>query len=417
MFKKRITPFACILISVLVCIVTCVGSVAVLNNRHNARVNQLRKQTAGIGEYINLVNSMGDSADKYAKLSLLIDKLEQYYVNDYNESAVWDNIYKTLALSIGDNYSQYFTAEEYNALISENSGNFVGIGVHATFDVDANGIYIFGVMPNSPAEKGGLLKGDIIVSAEGVDATESNYYTMLDLIRGEEGSEVSLTVLRGEEKLDFTLIRGGVASENVIYEKLNDNVAYIRILSFSDETLTTQFTSAISRAQQDGCDRFIFDLRNNSGGFLEEICKTLDILLPEGPIINIVDKAGNTTTRDSDANSIKAEKMVVLCNESTASAAELFTAALRDYDLAEIVGVKTFGKGTMQTTYTLEDGSAIKMSTAFYNPPSNESYDGVGIIPDYEVKLDEKWESRFYKMPKEEDRQLQKAIELVTSTD
>ena len=417
MFKKRITPFACIVISVLVCIITCVGSVAVLNNRHNAEVNQLRKQTAGIGEYINLVNSMGDSADKYAKLSLLIDKLEQHYVNNYNESDVWDNIYKTLALSIGDNYSQYFTAEEYNAMISENSGNFVGIGVHATFDVDANGIYIFGVMPNSPAERGGLQKGDIIVSAEGVDATESNYYTMLDLIRGEEGSEVSLTVLRGEEKMDFTLIRADVASENVIYEKLEDNVAYIRILSFSDATLTTQFTSAISLAQKDGCDRFIFDLRNNSGGFLEEICKTLDILLPKGPIINIVDKAGNTTTRDSDENCIKAEKMVVLCNESTASAAELFTAALRDYELAEIVGVKTFGKGTMQTTYTLEDGSAIKMSTAFYNPPSNESYDGVGISPDYEVKLDEKWESRFYKMPKDEDTQLKKAIQIVTSTD
>ncbi|MBE6693038.1 MAG: S41 family peptidase [Ruminococcaceae bacterium] len=417
MFKKRITPFACIVISVLVCIVTCVGSAAILNNRHSAENNQLRQQTAGISGYIELINSMGDSADKYAKLSVLIDKLEQHYVNGYDESNLWDNIYKTLVMSIGDDYSRYFTAEEYNAMKSEDSGSFVGIGVHATFDVDAKGIYIFGVMPNSPAEKGGLLKGDIIVSADGVDATESNYYTMLDLIGGEAGTEVSLTVLRGEEKIDFTLIRSNIASENVIYEKLDDNVAYIRILSFSDETLTAQFTTAISKAQNDGCSRFIFDLRNNAGGFLEEICKTLDILLPEGPIINIVDKAGNITTRDSDANCIKAEKMVVLCNQSTASAAELFTAALRDYDLAEIVGVKTFGKGTMQTTYTLEDGSAIKMSTAFYNPPSNESYDGVGIIPDYEVKLDEKWESRFYKMPKEEDAQLQKAIELVTSTD
>ncbi len=416
MFKKRITPFTCVVVSVMMCIVTCVGTVSLLNNRHKSEINQLRMQTSGMGEYADLLNSLGNSADKYSKLSLLIDKLEQNYVNDYNEDTIWENIYKTLALSIGDNYSQYFTAEEYNTILSDDSGNFVGIGVHATFDVDENGIYIFGVMPNSPAEKVGMRTGDVIVSVEGVEATATNYYTMLDLVRGEEGTEVSVKVLRGEEMIDLKITRAAVASENVIYEKLDNGIAYIRILSFSDETLTTQFTSAISRAQQDNCGKFVFDLRNNAGGFLEEICKTLDILLPKGPIINIVDKAGNTATRDSDDNCIKAEKMVVLCNESTASAAELFTAALRDYELAEIVGVKTFGKGTMQTTYTLEDGSAIKMSTAFYNPPSNESYDGVGITPDYEVKLDEKWDSRFYKMPKEEDTQLQKAIEIVNST-
>ena len=142
-------------------------------------------------------------------------------------------------------------------------------------------------------------------------------------------------LLRGEEKLDFKLIRDVVASESVVYENLGNGVAYLRIHSFADDTFTAQFLSEMSRAQQDGCTKFVFDVRNNTGGYLEEICKTLDVLLPEGPIINIVDKDGKTTSRDSDANCIKADKMVVLCNEATASAAELFTAALRDYELAE----------------------------------------------------------------------------------
>ena len=416
MLKKRINLFTCVVISLLVCITTCVGTVSLLNKRHKSELNELRLQNAQVVPYVNLINSIADSGDKYAKLSALIDRLEKHYVNDYDEDTTWENIYRTLAMSIGDDYSRYFTAEEYQALMSEGNGNFVGIGVHATYDVDTKGIYLFGITKNSPAEKAGLKTGDVIISADGVESTGNNYYTMLDIIGGEAGTEVSLTVLRGEEKIDFKLIRDVVASENVVYENLGDGIAYLRIHSFADDTFTAQFLSEMSRAQQDGCTKFVFDVRNNTGGYLEEICKTLDVLLPEGPIINIVDKDGKTTSRDSDANCIKADKMVVLCNEATASAAELFTAALRDYELAEIVGQKTFGKGTMQTTYVLDDGSAIKMSTAFYNPPSNESYDGVGIIPDHDVKLDEKWETRFYKMPKEEDVQLQKALEILNST-
>ena len=416
MFQKRLTPFACILISFLVCAVTFV---AVSSNRSVAeqeRLNELRAETASYAEYADFIDSVGEDGDKYTKLARIIDVLEGNYVRDYDDETLWSNIYRAIAVSIGDKYSQYFTVEEYDELVNSNDGDFVGIGVHATYDSETHGIYIFGVMPGSPAEKGGIQKGDIIVAAEGMEATEDNYYDMLDKIRGESGTEVTVTVLRNGEKTDYMLVRSAVASENVIYEKLDSDIAYVRILSFSDETLTAQFTSKIALAQNEGCTKFIFDVRNNSGGFLDEICSTLDLLLPEGTIINIVDKDGNTTTRDSDANCIQSQGMVVLCNGNTASAAELFTAALRDYGLAEIVGETTFGKGTMQTTYTLDDGSAIKMSTAFYNPPSNESYDGIGITPDYNVALPEEWADSFYKMPKEEDTQLKKAIELLSST-
>ncbi|MBR5286851.1 MAG: S41 family peptidase, partial [Clostridia bacterium] len=175
-----------------------------------------------------------------------------------------------------------------------------------------------------------------------------------------------------------------------------------------------EFVKIIALAQSEQCESFIFDVRNNGGGYLDEILAVLDTLLPEGPIINIVDKNGATQTHNSDANCIKGE-MVVLCNGNTASAAELFTAALRDYKLAKTVGQTTFGKGTMQTTRLLSDGSALKLSVAFYNPPSNVSYDKIGIKPDYEIKLTEYWENRYFKMPIEEDTQLQKAIELLNS--
>lgn len=412
MFEKRISPFACVILVFLAVAVTFVGTTVGRNLGEMEKLNAYRQENSSV----NAQDNLAYDKEYIAKISQIIDVIENNYIRDFDDNLIWENMCRALAISIGDKYAQYFTAEEYDALINTKDGDFVGIGVHASYDVDTHGVYIFGVMPMSPAESCGIQKGDVIVAVEGTQCTEDNYYNVLELVRGESGTTVNITVSRDNEKLDFTLTRAAVASENVIYENLGDGIAYIRILSFSDETLGTQFATKIALAQSAGCTKFVFDVRNNSGGYLEEICKTLDILLPEGPIINMVDKNGTTTTKNSDANCIKADKMVVLCNTKTASAAELFTAALRDYDLAEIVGTKTFGKGSMQTTYSLSDGSAIKFSTALYNPPSNVSYDGIGIEPDYVVELPEEWVQRFYKMPIEQDVQLQKALEILSST-
>lgn len=410
MFKKRITPFACVVVSMLVCITTVVATLSISSVDDKKEVNDNRLESAELSKYQDLIKLIGNDKSRYEKLSTLIALIESSYVHDYEEDAVWNNIYTALAASLGDDYSYYLTAEEYNALIDSGDGDFVGIGVHATYDVDSQGIYIFGVIPNSPAEEVGLENGDIIVKAEGIEASESTYYDVLNSIRGEAGTKVNVTVLRGEEEIDFVITRQAVASENVLYQKLDGNIAYIRILSFADTRVSDEFVQKIALAQSEKCEKFIFDVRNNSGGYLDQILKVLDVILPEGPIINVVYKNGKTETQNSDANCIQG-KMAVLCNGNTASAAELFTAALRDYKLADIVGETTFGKGTMQTTRMLSDGSAIKLSIAFYNPPSNVSYDKIGVKPDFEIKLDEYWENRYFKMPIEEDTQLQKAIE------
>ncbi len=414
MFKKKITPFACIIISLIVCATTFVGVYSHMTVVNKAKNNADRIENAAFGKYDTLDKLDGDEATRYNKLALLLSLIEQRYIREFDKDTLWDNVYRSLLLSIGDDYSQYLTAEEYNALIDSGNGNFVGIGVHATHDVDTGGVYIFGAMKDSPAEKAGITEGDIIIAVGDTKITAENYYEALDKIRGEVGTTVQITVQRGEDIFDVTVTRAKVASENVLYKKLDNDIGYMRILSFADETVSEEFEAKIKSALDEGCKSFIFDVRNNGGGYLDEIKAVLDLLLPEGPIINIVDKDGNTTTHYSDAECIDVP-MTVLCNEGTASAAELFTAALRDYEMATIIGKTTFGKGTMQSTTPLSDGSALKLSYAYYNPPKNVSYDKIGIKPDYDIDLDEKWANRFFKMPLDEDAHLLKAIELLNS--
>ena len=409
MFSKKVTPFTCIIISMLVFILTFVGVNANRSVAEKAVLNQYRDY------YSDHIKVASDDQVNYQKLTEILDFIDKNYVNEYDKAVLWDNIFRTISFSLGDKYSFYFNKEENAQQQSSAKGTFVGIGVRVTYHESINGIYIYGVVEGSPAYNAGIQKGDIIIATDSVTFKDGNYRELLNSISGKVGSSVTLKVLRQGKELSFTVNRAVVNNENVLYQKLNDGIAYICIYSFYDTTFSSQFTTAISKAQADGCTKYIFDLRNNSGGYLEQVCKSLDILLPKGTIINIVE-AGKTSVIESDENCITSQGMVVLCNGETASAAELFTAALRDYKLAEIVGETTYGKGSMQTQLTLSDGGMFKITTAYYNPPSNLSYDGIGINPDYAVAIPKEWEGKFYIMPMEEDPQLNKAISILNST-
>lgn len=415
MFRQLVSPFVCILLCLVVCVLTFVGTAAYTSQREEQRLNEMREEWSQYAKY-NIFNDLSDEELKNVdKLFKLIELLEDDSIREFDREHIWEMIYKSLAIGTNDIYGQYLTAEEYAATKESTSGHFVGIGVRVIYDEVSNGAYIYGVITDSGASKAGLQKGDIIIEAEGVKSTDQeSYLEMVNSILGEADTNVQIKVKRGDKTLDFTITRAQVLSENVLYEKLAGDIAYIQILTFSDGSLPYQVKAKMEMAQEDGCTSYIFDVRNNTGGLLESITGVLDPLLPEGPIINTVDKYGNKETISSDADCFKAP-MVVLCNKSTASAAELFTAALRDYDMATIVGETTYGKGSMQTTKLLSDGSAIKMTTALYTPPSGESYDGIGIVPDVEVKLDEEWVNKFQIMPRERDHQLKKAIEILNS--
>lgn len=391
---RRISLAAAIFLALFLCVATFLSTYTVMMVRMNAAVNEQKQAYA-----------------KFSKLESLLEHIDQNYVRDYDESALWDGIYEGLYNAVGDPYTVYMTAEEYAAYTGDRSGSYVGIGIHVVFDAEAGAIAIYRVTPDSPAERAGLLAGDRIIAVEDTAVSAATYSEAVDKVVGEEGTAVNLTVRRGEETLQKRVTRAKVKSENVIYERLEGNVALIAILSFSDGSVTEQFKAALEQAQADGCKAYLFDVRNNPGGSLNVICDILDLLVPEGDIVHIVASDGSETTRRSDAEHFLDAPMAVLCNGGTASAAELFTADLRDFGLATIVGETTFGKGTMQTISPLPDGSAVKLTTSYYNPASNVSYDGIGIRPDVEIALTAEQASRFYLLSHEEDPQLQAALQ------
>lgn len=393
---RRISLAAAIFLALFLCVATFVSTYTVMMVRMNAAVNRQKEAYA-----------------KFSKLDSLLAHIEERYVRDYDESELWDGIYAGLFDAVGDPYTEYMTAEEYAAYTSDRSGSYVGIGIHVVFDPDADAIAIYRVTPDSPAEQAGLLAGDRITAVENVEVSAATYSEAVDLVAGEEGTAVTMTIRRGEETLEKRITRAKVMSQNVLYERLDGGIAYIAILSFAESSVTEQFSSALTQAQIDGCTSYLFDVRNNPGGSLNVICDVLDLLLPKGITVRIVAPDGTETTRESDAEHFLDAPMAVLCNSGTASAAELFTADLRDYGLAKLVGETTFGKGTMQTISPLSDGSAVKLTSSFYNPASGVSYDGVGIHPDVEVSLTPEQQARFYLLSHEEDPQLQEAIRLL----
>ncbi len=271
------------------------------------------------------------------------------------------------------------------------------------------------VYAGSPADKAGMLPGDLITAVEGQSVQDIGYYGAIDLVKGEEGTQVSMTIRRGssyEQSLELKMIRAKLEEITVtwrIYPKASD-VAVVNITGFDAKT-PTQFEKCVNEAIRSGVKGIVFDVRNNPGGNLDAICSILDALLPEGPIIRIDYKGEeNDTHIDSDAECLDMP-MVVLCNENTASAAELFTSALKDYNIAKVVGTTTFGKGTMQSILELSGGRGVSVTSAYYLPPFSDNYHHKGITPDVVVELpDDLKNVNLYKLTDEEDVQMQAAV-------
>lgn len=357
-------------------------------------------------------------ADKLAELDGMVD---QVYIGDVDYDEADRSIMLGYLAALGDPYAYYYTADEYKQMTDESNGSSQGIGVSVIYDKDTALMEIISVFPDSAAEKAGMMVGDLVAYVgkgdDRVYVAEYGYEQSIDLIRGEAGTTVDLTVLRGNEmkEIDFTIERGYFSEQSVMYHKYapDPTVGVIKITGFEGVT-PNQFTEAVTELTKDGVTRLIIDLRYNPGGDRVSICTILDYILPEGPLLRIKDADGNITVINESGEGHIDIPMVVVVNDGTASAAELFTAAMRDYDRAKVVGTTTYGKGCMQTFYRLSDGSYFKCTTAMYCPPYSDNYDGVGIVPDVEVELDEALrEKNIYKITDEEDNQLAAAYELI----
>lgn len=356
------------------------------------------------------LNKAYDNVSKFAAIFEAYEIFDENYIYQINDKNLVDIMLLTFASQ--DKYFSYYTAEEWIEMNNTHQGVSYGIGVYVS--EGSEGILVAHVMKDSPAYIAGLKYNDCIVEIDGVSVKSVGYENAVDLVSGEAGTIVNITVIRDGEKKVIPVRRGEYTAETVLYETIvsdtGKKVGYIRILEFYSVTVS-QFKNAVNALISDGCESLVFDVRDNPGGELSAILSILDFLLPEGPIVHILDADKKEIDRyDSDKNEIDMP-MAVLANENTASAAELFTSALRDYDKAKIVGTKTYGKGCGQNAYALSNGGYIYVTSFFYNPPFGKNYDGIGIYPNIEIQLSEKYKDKnLFFVPHEDDAQIKAAI-------
>ena len=394
--SKKISIGTAVILMLLAVLVTFQLTFVALSNKYQSELNELTI-----------------SQDMYAKLAAVDELYRTLYIGDIDEKTLTDYLIRGYVLGTGDKYAYYLDEEQFAEMMASNNAELQGIGIKVIYQNDM--IEIISVMPDSPALEAGLEPGDIIAYVGGESVAELGYTAAVNRLQGEAGTLAEFTVQRGDELIDYSIERGYVNEQSVMYHvyEPDPTIGIVKILSFNLGT-PEQFKSACEELIAGGVTKFVFDVRYNPGGDLESITEILDYLLPEGPIVRIVDAEGNEDVRYSDASELDMP-MCVLVNSSTASAAELFSSALQDYDKAELVGTVTYGKGTMQTIIRLADNTGLGISYRMYNPPYSDNYEGVGVQPDYVVEMDESVaDKNIYKITDEEDTQLQKAIELLT---
>ena len=317
--------------------------------------------------------------------------LDEYYdkINLKDKNAVTDALLNCYVASLDDRWATYRTPDEYSSYNSSSSGTLIGIGITVTVGETDGGIKILNTVSGSPAEASGILAGDIIVAIDDTRVENMDFITATSLIAGEVGTKVKITVLRNGSELVFDIMRAMIDETTVSYS-IEDGIGYIRISSFKLNT-DEQFKAAIDYMKQNGVDSVIYDLRENLGGYLTTVFEMLEYLAPKGT--TLVSFSDGTSPMVDESDESYLPYAVVLTDYNTASAAELFTAAVRDlskmgYGKAISLGETTRGKGVMQSTFSLGDGSAITFTSAYYNAPLGENFHEMGIAPDVRVPLD-----------------------------
>ncbi len=358
----------------------------------------------------SMLYDVTDKGGVYEKISEIETLVKEHYFDEVDEETLKDALADGYLVGLEDEYAVYYSVSEYEKKKLSNSGVRVGIGV--TLQLDESGYAkVIDVSEQGSAFGAGIQKGDKVIAVDGTAVTGMKLSDIVNMVTGEEGTEVKLTVRREAEELQIGVKRASFDLQTVKYEMLG-SVGYIKISGFNAKT-ATQFITAVEELKAKGAVGLIFDVRNNGGGLVDAVSKCLDILVPEGDIVTAEYANGDTKVlHDSDAKELNLP-MVVLQNEDTASAAELFSATLRDYKKASIVGTKSYGKGVMQTIYELEDGSAIAITTAKFYPHSMVSFHETGIAPNHEVTLTKEQLEKVMAGDKSDDPQLYKAIEIL----
>lgn len=327
--------------------------------------------------------------------------IETKYVNDTDDVKLIDGAIDGMVKSLNDPHSNYLSPKMYKTLMEQTEGSFAGIGVVMGMDNEQK-IHIVGIMENYPGQKAGLQEGDEILAVDGVPVTQMAFDEVAAHVRGQAGTDVVLTIMRDNANQDITITRDNIKLKTVGHKMLDNNIGYIQIVSFSEDT-ANEFNEAYNDLKNQGMKALVLDLRNNPGGLLTTCVEIAKKLVPKGEIVSIVDKQGNKETYSS---SLEAPEypLVVLINKNSASASEILSGAIQDTKSGTIIGNTSYGKGSVQTILPMFEDDAVKLTIAKYYTPSGRSIDGTGITPDIEINLDENATL---------DTQLDKALEVL----
>ena len=348
-----------------------------------------------------------------SKLDQLESLILERFIGDSDRVAMEDAAAEAMVDSLGDRWSYYIPADEYEAYQEQVANAFVGVGITIQLTEESQGLLVVDVTRGGPAEEAGILVGDTLVAVEQTRIAGMSTTEVRNLVRGEEGTWVSLTLSRDGREEMFSVERRRIEVPVATFSMLDNHVGLVRIENF-DQRCAQETIAAIEALLAQGAEGLIFDVRGNPGGYADEMVKILDYLLPEGELFRTVDYAGREHVDTSDADCLELP-MAVLVNQDSYSAAEFFAAALREYDWAVVVGQKTCGKGYFQNTLPLSDGSAVGLSVGKYFTPNGQSLADVGVTPDRVVEVDEdtRWKIYYGTLPTEEDVQLETARELL----
>ncbi|MDO4288709.1 MAG: S41 family peptidase [Eubacterium sp.] len=363
-----------------------------------------------IGNRVVVTANSQETARGLQKLAFLKEKIDSSYYQDVDDNTLMEGAMKGLFEATGDEYSAYYNAEDFEKLMETSTGSFSGIGVVVTQDENATTTVVT-PYKNTPAGNAGIEAGDKIVAVDGEDVTGKGMDYAVSLMRGEAGTPVSVTVLRGETTLTFDLTREDIDTPTVDSKNIN-GIGYIAITEFTLKT-SEDFNTQLDELLSQNITGLVIDLRYNGGGLVTSAVAVADRLLGDTEVVYTIDKQGNRRDYKSTGDVQLDIPMVVLVNGSTASASEILSGAIQDTGAGTLVGTKTFGKGIVQDVVPLSDGSGYKVTSATYYTPNGRSIHGTGLEPDVAVEQNAEYQNTL-NVPEDQDTQLQKALEVLS---
>lgn len=392
-FEKKNNLYRIVMTVIVTAIITFIGTSVLLYNYYFKTEDGLVK---------TLITTETSKLD--TKVHLIKEYIDKFYLGEINEEDMIESAVKGYVAGLGDEYTEYLTKEEYEELMVQVTGDYVGIGIYMTKDRDGNVVVLLPI-EGSPAEEAGLKTGDIIIKVNGEECIEMDLSLVANKVKGKEGTTVDLEIQREEKIINKTVIRRKVEINNLASKILDNNIGYIQMASF-DDNCSYNFEDCLNKLLEQDIKSLIIDLRNNGGGVVTEAIDIADLFVSKNSNIMVeIDKNGNREVTKAEKDPIINSdiKVIVLINENTASASEILVGALKDNDVITVIGTTSYGKGVMQELVPVSSGGALKLTIREFFTPHGDNINNVGIKPDVEVENN---------IETKEDEQLQKAIEM-----